>query len=71
MSVIYPPAILGPEMAARQFYGRLPFFVVLSVGKPPCPKKIPRLGGRGVVFCRGGDGSANFIFMGVGILLTF
>ena len=43
---------------------------VLSAGKNPHAHKIPPLGGGGgvVVFLeRGGEGSANYIFMGVGI----
>ena len=41
-------------------------FLVLSAGKPPCPQNSPFRGGFWV-FLEGGGGSANFIFMGVGI----
>ena len=36
MSIIVPPAILGPEMAVPIFVGAW-HFLVLSAGKPPCP----------------------------------
>ena len=36
MSVIFPPAVLGPEMAAPILWA--PWnFLVLFAGKPPCP----------------------------------
>ena len=66
MSIIYPPVILGAGNGCANFYGRLAFFV-LSAGKPHA-HKIPRVRGGGVVgVLEGGGGSANFIFMGVGI----
>ena len=36
MSIKFPPAILGPEMAAPILWAP-GIFLVLSAGKPPCP----------------------------------
>ena len=64
MSVIFPPATLGPEMAAPILWAP-GIFLVLSAGKPPRHKNPPSRGG--VVSFEKGGGSANFIFIGVGI----
>ena len=58
--IIFAPAILGPEMAAPILWG-LAFFG-LSAGK----QSMFYWGG-GIWGAVGGGGSANFIFMGVGI----
>ena len=44
-------------------------FGVISAGKPPCPQNSSFYGGV-VGFLEGGGGSADFIFMGVGIFPT-
>ena len=69
MPIIFPPAILGPEMAAPILWApRNVWFFLLE--KPRVPK-IPRFrGGGGRVFFWKGGGSANFIFMGVGTLAS-
>ena len=69
MSVIFLPVILGRKWL-RQFCGRLAFFGVFC-WKTPMPIKFLLLGRGGArgFFGRGG-GSANFIFMGVGIVPT-
>ena len=62
MSVIFPPTILGPEMAA-------PILWAPGIFGSFC-WKTPNRGGGVLGFCRrGGGGSANFIFMGAGIFL--
>ena len=53
MSVIFPPAILGPEMAAPILWA--PGIFVFSAGNPPMPIKLLVLGG-----------GADFIFMAAG-----
>ena len=67
MSIKFPPAILGPEMAAPILWapGIFAFFLLEN----PHAHKIPlfRGGGGSWVFLEGGGGSVNFIFMGVGI----
>ena len=66
VSVKFLSAILGPEMAAP-IYGHLEK-CVRSAGKT-CVHKIPRSRGGGGIWVLGGGGSADFIFMGVGIFL--
>ena len=66
MPIIFPPAILGPEMAAP-IYGRLACLGSFC-WKNPMPIKFLVLGGRGFLE-GGGGGSANFVFMGVRIFL--
>ena len=64
MPIIFLSAILGPEMAAPILWAPAIFWFFLL--EKPHAHKIPRFrGGRGF-FGRGG-GSANSIFMGVGI----
>ena len=58
MSFIFPPTILGLEMAAPILWAPGIFWLFLL--EKPRAHKIPRLKG-------GGVGSANFIFMGAGI----
>ena len=53
MSVIFPPVILGPGMAAPILWALA--FLVLSAGKPPMPIKFLVLGGV-VAFLHGGGG---------------
>ena len=55
VSVVFPPVILGPEMAAPNFMGAW-HFLVLSAGKLPMPIKFLLLGGGGVVGFSGGGG---------------
>ena len=67
MSIKFPPAILGPEMAAPILWAPGIFlFFLLEI---PRAHKIPPVRGGGVMgfLRRGGGASANFIFMGVGI----
>ena len=64
-TVIFLPAILGPEMAAPILWAPGFFWFFLQEGSP-MPIKFLVLGGVGV-FLEGGGGSANFTFMGVGI----
>ena len=66
MSVKFPPVILGPEMAAPILWAPGIFWLFLQ--ENPHAHKIPPFRGGGVLgfFRRGGGGSANFIFMGVG-----
>ena len=59
-SVIFPPAILGPEMAAPILWA--PGTLGFSCWKPRHAHKIPRLKW---------GGSANLIFMGVGCFSDF
>ena len=62
MSVIFPPGILGPEMAAPILWPPGNFWFLLS------PIKFLVLGGGlGFLLEGGRGGSDNFIFMGVGI----
>ena len=63
------PVILGRKWL-RQFYGRLAFWGSFC-WKTPMPIKFLLFGGGVVVFLEGGGGSANFIFMGVGIFPNF
>ena len=65
MSIKFPPAVLGPEMTAPIFYGRLAFLGSFC-WETPMPIKVLLLRG-GVGVSQKGGGSANFIFMGVGI----
>ena len=66
MSVMFPPAILGPEMAAPILWA--PRILWLFLLENPHAYKTPHF--RGLeIFGRGGDGSADFIFMGAGIFL--
>ena len=62
MSVKFLSAILGPEIAAANFYGRLEK-CVRSAGKTMSIKFLV-LGGGGIWVFLGGGGSADFIFMG-------
>ena len=68
MSVIFPPGILGAEMAAPLL--RASGIFALSAGKPSRPIKIPRF--RGGYFGRmgGGGRKCQFFCMGARILLT-
>ena len=61
MSVIFPLAILGPEIAVPILWA--PVFFWFFLLENPHAHKIPRFRG-------GGGGSANLIFMGAGIFLT-
>ena len=54
MFVICLPAILGPEMAAPILWAAWDF-LVLSAGKPPCPKDSSFRAGSGF-FWKGGGG---------------
>ena len=66
MSIKFPPAILGPEMAAPILWAPGTFWFFLL--ENPNAHKIPPVRGGIVGFLEGGGGgSANFIFMGVGI----
>ena len=66
MSVIFPPAILGPEMAAPILWA--PGILGIFLLENPHPHKIPPFRGRGFwAFLERGGGSANFVLMGVGI----
>ena len=67
MSIKFPPVILGPEMAVPILWAPGIFWFFLL--ENPHAHKIPpfRGGGGFWVFLEGGGGSANFIFMGVGI----
>ena len=65
MSVIFLPAILGRKWM-RQFYGHLASFGSFC-WKTPMPIKILVLGGLGCFWKGAGGGSANSIFMGVGM----
>ena len=65
MSIKFPHAILGPEMAAPILWA--PGIFAFFLQENPHAHKIPPFrGGRGF-FWKGGGGSVNFIFMGVGI----
>ena len=65
MSRKFSPAILGPEMAAPILWAPGIFWFFLLAN--PHAHKIPAFRGGVGFFRRGGGGSANFIFMGVGI----
>ena len=66
VSIKFPPVILGPEMAAPILWAPGIFWFFLL--ENPHAHKIPPFRGGGVLgFSRRGAGSANFIFMGVGI----
>ena len=65
MSVIFPPALLGPKMAAPISWALGIFWLFLL--ENPHAHKIPRFRGRGGFE---GGGSANFIFMGAWIFLN-
>ena len=64
MSVIFPPVILGPEMAAPILWAPGIFWFFLL--ENPHAHKIPRLRGGVVGFLEGGGGSANLDFYGRG-----
>ena len=66
MSIKFPPVILGRKWL-RQFHGRLAFLASFCKENPHAHKNPPFRGGFWG-FLEGGGGSANFIFMGVGIL---
>ena len=70
MSINYPPAIFGPEMAPPILWA--PGILCFLLLENPHAHKIPPFrGGGGVLgFLRKGGGSANFIFMGVLIFPT-
>ena len=65
MSVIFPPAILRPEMAAPSLWAPGIFWFFLLENRHA--HEILRLSGGGVVFFGRGAVEANFNFMGVGI----
>ena len=67
MSITFPPVILGPEMAAPIL--RTPGIFWFFLLENSHAHTIPRFRGGGGcwVFLEGGGGSADFIFMGVGI----
>ena len=60
MSVIFPPAILGPEMAAPILWA--PGIFGLSAGKPPCPQNSSFRGGV-VVFLKGEGVEVPILFL--------
>ena len=66
MSRKFPPAILGPEMAAPILWAHGIFWFFL-LGNPHAHNIPPFRGECWVFFEGGGGGSANCIFMGVGI----
>ena len=70
MSVKFVSAILGPEMAAPILWtpGKDVFFLQENLHV----HKIPRFfgGGGGILVWGGGEGSADFMFMGAGIFLS-
>ena len=68
MSIKFPPAILGSEMAAPILWA--PGILGLFLKENPHAHKIPPFRGGVVGFLEGGGGSADFIFMGVGIFPT-
>ena len=70
MSMKFPPVTLGPEMAVPILWAPGIFWFFLL--ENPHAHKIPPFRGGGWVlgFLEGGGGSANFIFMGVGIFPT-
>ena len=68
MSVKFSSAILGPEMAAPILWA--PGKIALFLQEKPMSIKVLLLGG-GVFWVLGGGGSADFIFMGARIFLTF
>ena len=70
MSIKFPPVILGPEMAVPILWvpGILGFFLLEN---PHAHKIPPFRGGGSWFFWKGGGGSANYIFMGVGIFPIF
>ena len=66
LSVVLPPAILGPEMAAPILWAPGTFWFFLL--ENPMPIEVLLLGGGGFwVFLEQGGGSANFILIGAGI----
>ena len=70
MSIKFPPAILRPEMAAPILWAPGIFWFFL-LETPHAHKSPPSRGGGGLGFLRRGGGSADFIFMGVGIFPNF
>ena len=72
ISIIFPPAILGPEMAATILWapGIFWFFLLETTHAHKIP---PFFGGGGGfwVFLEGGGRSVNFILMGAGIFLIY
>ena len=69
MSVKFLSAILGPEMAARILW--TPGKKTSVLQEKPMSIKFLVLGGGVFWVLGGGEGSADFIFMGAGILLIF
>ena len=72
VSIKFVSAILGPEVAAPILW--TPGKKCVLSGRKTCVHKIPRFrgGGGGVIWVLGGvGGSADFIFVGAGILLNF
>ena len=69
MSIKFPPAILGPEMAAPILWAP-GIFGSFCWKKTPMPIRFLLLGGGVLGFLGRGGGSANFIFMGAGIFPT-
>ena len=65
MPVIFPPAILEPEMAAPILWAPGIFWFFLLENSRA--HKIPRFRGGGSWVSWKGEGSADFVFMGVGI----
>ena len=62
--VIFPPAILAPEMAVPNLWAPgISWFFLLEIENPHT-HKIPHFRGGGYFGVWGGDGSANSIFMG-------
>ena len=61
----FPPVILGPEMAEPILWAPGIFWLFLL--ENPHAHKIPPFRGGVLGFFRRGGGSANFIFMGMGI----
>ena len=69
MSIKFPPAILGPEMAAPILWA--PGIFAFFLQENPHAHKIPPFRGGVVGFFGRGGGSVNFIFMGVGIFPSY
>ena len=68
VSIKFPPAFLGPEMAAPILWA--PGILGLFLQENPHAHKIPPVRGSSGSFLEAGGGSASFIFMGAGIFLT-
>ena len=65
VSIKFPPVILGPKLAAPILWAPGIFWFFLL--ENPHAHKIPPFRGGVLGFLEGGGGSADFIFMGVGI----